>query len=135
MLRYRQKLVQMRTRAKNSLQALAFSAGSAGRAKLSSRGGRESLLHLPMSPAMARQREEWLSLVDELNARIKSLAVWLEQQARGDERVMRLQTHPGIGLLTSLALVHSLAPVTRARWQPEGGGLRRPGADGILLRG
>jgi transposase len=33
-LRYRHKLVQMRTRAKNSLQALAFSAGSAGRSKL-----------------------------------------------------------------------------------------------------
>lgn len=33
-LRYRHKLVQMRTRAKNCLQALAFSAGSAGRSRL-----------------------------------------------------------------------------------------------------
>jgi transposase len=39
--------------------------------------------------------------------------VWLEQQAQADERVLRLQTHPGIGLLTSLALVHSLEPVAR----------------------
>jgi len=39
LLRYRHKLVQMRTRAKNSLQALAFSAGSAGRSRLLSRGG------------------------------------------------------------------------------------------------
>lgn len=62
---------------------------------------------------MTRQREEWLSLVDELNRRIKSLDVWLEQEAKRDERVMRLQTHPGIGLLTSLALVHILEPVTR----------------------
>lgn len=37
LLRYRQKLVQMRTRAKNSLQALAFDAGSAGRSRLLSR--------------------------------------------------------------------------------------------------
>jgi transposase len=113
LLRYRHKLVQMRTRAKNSLQALAFSAGSAGRSKLLSREGRRRFLQLPMSGAMARQREEWLSLVDEFNARIKSLDAWLEQQAKRDERVMRLQTHPGIGLLTSLALVHSLEPVTR----------------------
>jgi transposase len=113
LLRYRHKLVQLRTRAKNSLQALAFSAGSAGRSKLLSREGRTQFLQLPMSGAMARQREEWLSLVDEFNARIKSLDAWLEQQAKRDERVMRLQTHPGIGLLTSLAVVHSLEPVTR----------------------
>ena len=113
LLRYRHKLVQMRTRAKNSLQALAFSAGSAGRSRLLSREGREQFLRLPMSEAMGRQRAEWLSLVDEFNARIKSLDVWLEQQARHDERVLRLQTHPGIGLLTSLALAHALEPVNR----------------------
>ena len=62
---------------------------------------------------MGRQRAEWLSLVDELNARVKSLDTWLEQKAKRDERVLRLQTHPGIGLLTSLALVHALEPVTR----------------------
>jgi transposase len=105
--------VQIRTRAKNSLQALAFSAGSSGRSRLLSRAGREQFLQLPMSEAMARQREEWLSLVDELNRRIKSLDGWLDERARRDERVMRLQTHPGIGLLTSLALVHALEPVSR----------------------
>jgi transposase len=113
LLRYRHKLVQMRTRAKNSLQALAFSAGSSGRSRLSSREGRERFLQLPMSEAMARQREEWLSLVDEFNARIKSLDAWLDERAKADERVLRLQTHPGIGLLTSLALVHALEPVSR----------------------
>jgi transposase len=112
-LRYRHKLVQMRTRAKNSLQALAFSAGSAGRAKLLSQKGRERFMQLPMSAAMARQREEWLSLVEEFNVRIKDVDQWLEQQARRDDRVLRLQMHPGIGLLTSLALAHSLEPVTR----------------------
>jgi transposase len=112
-LRYRHKLVQMRTRAQNSLQALAFSAGSAGRSKLLSRKGRERFMQLPMSAAMAHQREAWLSLVEGLNSRIKDVDQWLERQARTDERVLRLQTHPGIGLLTSLALVHSLEPITR----------------------
>lgn len=114
-LHYRHKLVQMRTRAKNSLQAIAFSAGSAGRSKLLSREGRERFLQLPMSEAMTRQREEWRTLVDEFTVRIKNLDAWLEQQARQDERVLRLRTHPGIGLLTSLALVHSLEPVSRFR--------------------
>jgi transposase len=41
LLRYRHKLVQMRTRVKNSLQALAYGAGSARRAPLLSRKGRE----------------------------------------------------------------------------------------------
>lgn len=113
LLRYRHKLVQMRTRAKNSLQALAFSAGCAGRSRLLSRAGREQFLRLEMSEAMGRQRAEWLSLVDEFNARIKGVDSWLGEQAERDERVLRLQTHPGIGLLTSLALVHGLEPVTR----------------------
>ncbi len=72
LLRHRHKLVQIRTRAKNGLQALAFSAGSSGRSRLLSRAGREQFLRLEMSEAMTRQREEWLSLVDDLNRRIKS---------------------------------------------------------------
>ena len=113
LLRYRHKLVQMRTRAKNSLQALAFSAGSAGRSRLLSRAGREQFLRLEMSESMARQRAEWLSLVDEFSARIKSLDSWLAERANRDERVLRLQTHPRVGLLTSLAVVHALEPVSR----------------------
>jgi transposase len=113
LLRYRHKLVQVRTRAKNSLRAVAFSAGSAGRSRLLSREGRRQFVQLPMSEAMSRQRDGWLSLIDDLNARLKELDAWLEQQARRDARVMRLQTHPGIGLLTSLALVHGLEPVSR----------------------
>jgi hypothetical protein len=53
-LRYRHKLVQMRTRAKNSLQALAYGAGSPRRAHLLSQRGRERLLQLPMGGAMSR---------------------------------------------------------------------------------
>jgi transposase len=113
LLRYRHKLVQLRTRAKNSLQALAYSAGSAKRAQLLSGKGRERLSQLPMSEAMDRQRCEWLSLVEEFDRRIKGVDEWLERQAQPDGRVERLRTHPGLGLLTSLALVHTLEPVAR----------------------
>lgn len=37
----------------------------------------------------------------------------LAELAAGDERVRRLRTHPGIGLLTGLALVHTPRPVSR----------------------
>ena len=88
LLRYRHRLVQMRTMIKNSLQALAFSAGSATRAALFSQKGRERLMHLPMSVAMDRQRTEWLSLLEQLDERIKNLDKWLDQQAQADERVL-----------------------------------------------
>jgi transposase len=113
LLRYRHRLVQMRTKCKNSLQALAFSAGSAKRASLLSQKGRERFLQLPMSAAMDRQRRGWLSFVEDFDKRIKELDCWLAEQARQDQRVLRLQTHPGVGLLTSLALAHSLEPVSR----------------------
>ena len=45
-LRHRHKLVQIRTRAKNGLQALAFSAGSSGRSRLLSREGHKQFLQL-----------------------------------------------------------------------------------------
>jgi transposase len=38
---------------------------------------------------------------------------WLKEQAKQDVRVQRLQTHPGVGLLTSLCLVHTLGDVSR----------------------
>lgn len=89
LLRYRHRLVQMRTRCKNSLRALAFSAGSAKRATLLSQKGRERFLQLPMSAAMDRQRGEWLSFVAKFDKRIKELDCWLSEQARRDERVLQ----------------------------------------------
>lgn len=45
--------------------------------------------------------------------RILSVERWLKRQAKGDERVQRVQTHPGVGLLTSLCLAHTLGNATR----------------------
>ena len=113
LLRYRHKLAQMRARAKNSLQALCYGAGSPRRAHLLSQRGRGRLLQLPMGAAMSRQRGGWLSLVEEFDRRIKGLDEWPGQRAEAGERVARLRTQPGIGLLTALALVHTLEPVSR----------------------
>jgi transposase len=112
-LRYRHRLVQLRTRAHNALQAIALGAGISLKSKLRTQAGKERLKQLPLGSALSRQREEWLSLIAELNTRIDRVEKELEPVAATDQRVGRVRTHPGIGLLTGLALVHTLCPVSR----------------------
>jgi len=117
MLRYRHKLVQMRTIIKNSLHALSIQSGLSLRARLFTGAGLDQLRSLTMSPVMQYQRDQWLVGLESLNQQIVAATNWLGEQAAGDERVERVRTHPGIGLLTGLALVHTLEPVTRFRNQ------------------
>jgi transposase len=112
-LRYRHKLVRLRTMVVNSLQALAINAGLSLRAKLLTRDGRQQLRGLSLSAISQQQRDELVSLADELTRRIGTVEQWLKAQAKPDVRVRRLQTHPGVGLLTSLCLVHTLGDVRR----------------------
>ena len=112
-LRYRHKLVKLRTMVANTLHALALNAGLSLRAKLLTKGGRKQLSALPLSAISQQQRNELLSLADELTRRIQLVEQWLAVQAARDGRVQRLQTHPGVGLLTSLCVVHTLGEVQR----------------------
>jgi len=117
MLRYRQKLIKIRTMGKNSLQALALQSGLAKRSHLFTKAGRQELCRATMSPAMQWQREQWFQLLEPLNERLVETMLWLKQQSCDDPRIKLLRTHPGIGLLTSLCVVHSLWPVRRFRNQ------------------
>ena len=112
-LRYRHRLVQLRTKARNHLHALALSAGLSMKAKLLSQAGREKLQSLPLTETQQQQRDEWLALVDHLNPVIKRVDKELPALIEPDPRVQRVLTHPGIGPLTALALVHTLGPVER----------------------
>ena len=112
-LRYRHKLVKLRTMVVNTLHALAINCGLSLRAKLLTKGGRQQLSTLQLSAISQQQRDELLSLADELTRRIQTVELWLQTQAKSDARVQRLQTHPGVGLLTSLCLVHTLGDLTR----------------------
>jgi transposase len=115
MLRFRQKLIKIRTMSKNSLQALALQAGVAKRSGLFTRQGKQELAAALMSPAMQWQQEHWLQLLQPLDQQVLEAMVWLKAQSKDDVCIARLRTHPGIGLLTSLCLVHTLQPVTRFR--------------------
>jgi len=117
MLRYRQKLIKIRTISKNSLQALALQSGLARRSQLFTRAGQQELRTAAMSPAMQWQREQWLQLLEPLNQRLVETMLWLKQQSQDDARIKLLRTHPGIGFLTSLCVVHTLWPVSRFRNQ------------------
>ncbi len=115
LLRYRHRLVRMRTMVKNSLQTVALSHRLRLRAQLFSTAGRERLQALPVLGAHALQRQQSLVLLETLEEQIRALNKELTARAEGDTRVARLRTHPGVGLLTSLVVVHSLDPVSRFR--------------------
>jgi transposase len=83
------------------------------KSKLRTKRGRAKLNDLPLSPVMSQQRSGWLEMIAEVEKRIAQVEAELEKAATGEERVRRLRTHPGIGLLTGLALIHTLCPVTR----------------------
>jgi transposase len=112
-LRYRHRLVKMRTMAANWLKAIGIGAGVTERTRLATAKGRRKLEAVELSAVLSQQRKIWLELIDDLTKKIDAVEGRLEEQAKADERVERLRTHPGIGLLTGLALVHTLEPVER----------------------
>ena len=112
-LRYRHKLVKVRTIAKNSVHAIGINAGLPLRGRLLTQAGIEQLQAAPLSPVLSQQRDEWLALIKLMNKQIGTVEESLEQRAKDDAAVARLRTHPGIGLLTALALRYTLEPVAR----------------------
>jgi transposase len=115
MLRYRQKLIKLRTMTKNSLQAIALQAGLAKGKQLFTAGGQEQFQAAAMSPVLQWQREHWFELLKPFNQQLLETMVWFKAQSKDDVNIQRLRTHPGIGLLTSLCLLHTLQPVSRFR--------------------
>jgi transposase len=117
MLRYRQKLIKMRTMTKNSLQAIALQAGLAKGPRLFSTAGQEEFRKAAMSPVLQWQRDHWCELIKPLNQQLLETMVWFKAQSQDEVQVKRLRTHPGIGLLNALCLHHTLQPVSRFRNQ------------------
>lgn len=107
-LRYRQRLVKMRTMVVNSLLFMASSRGLSLRTQLKSRRGLERLQQLTLPQPLTAQRDELCQLLLELKTRVDKVEDWLAAKAESDVRVKRLRTHYGIGPLTGLCLVHTL---------------------------
>ncbi len=105
LLWHRHRLVQMRTRIMNQLQALAMNEGKRWKKKLFSAKGRAQLEKFPLAPWASRRRKDLLELLDRLNPTIAELTAAVEQEAQRRPEVLRLMTHPGVDPLTALAFV------------------------------
>jgi transposase len=113
LLWHRHRLVQMRTRIMNQLQALAMNEGQRRKKKLWSEAGRAQLEKLPLAPWAARRRKDLLELLDRMNPSIEELSAAIEREARKWPEALRLMTHPGVGPLTALAFVLIIGTVER----------------------
>src|SRR5882757_7790389 len=102
---HRHRLVQMRTRAMNQIQAAAMNEEVRRKKTLWSKPGRRQLEALPLALWAPRRRQDLLELVDRLNTTINELTAAAEQEARKRPEVLRLMTHPGVGPITALAFV------------------------------
>jgi transposase len=113
LVEHRHQLVELRTRAKNGLQAMALSYGLRRRGRLWSERGQEELKKLPLREGMARRREDLLRLLEQLHAWIQELDQRLDEEVARREDAQRLMTHPGVGPQTALATVLVLGPAER----------------------
>ncbi len=113
LLRYRHRLVRIRTVVKNGLQAVALNHQLQLGFRLFTPRGQQRFAALPLGRAYALQRQQAQVLLATLQAQIAAVEEELQRRAEADPRVVRLRTHPGVGRLTALAVVHTLEPVTR----------------------
>jgi transposase len=115
LLWHRHRLVQMRTRIMNQLQALAMNEGKRWKKKLFSEQGRAQLEKLPLALWASRRRQDLLELLDRLNPTIAESTAAVEQEAKKRPEVLKLMTHPGVGALTALAFVLIIGTPERFR--------------------
>ena len=113
LIEHRHQLVQLRTRVKNGLQAVALNYRLARRAKLWTARGRKELAALPLREGMARRRSDLLPLLAQLDHWIEELDQRLEREAEQRTAARLLMIHPGVGPLTALGTVLILGPVER----------------------
>src|ERR1700689_655405 len=82
LLWHRHRMVQMRTRIMNQLQALAMNEGQRRKKKLWNEQGRAQLERLPLARWASRRREDLLELLDRMNPTIEELTQAIEREAR-----------------------------------------------------
>jgi len=115
LLWHRHRLLQMRTRIMNQLQAVALNEGLRCKKRLWRERGRQQLETFQLAPWASRRRRDLLELLDRLNPTITDLSQALEQEVEKYPAAQRLMTHPGVGALTALAFVLIIGEPERFR--------------------
>jgi len=105
LLWHRHRMVQMRTRIMNQLQAVALNEGLRWKKKLWGKPGRQQLESFQLAPWASRRRRDLLELLDRLNPTIAELTQMVGKEVEKYPAAQRLMTHPGVGALTALAFV------------------------------
>jgi transposase len=113
LLIHRYKLVTLRVRVKNELQHLAINQGMQKGRSLWSREGQKRLLELPLAFWAGTRRQDLLELLEKLNQQITALDQAVKKAAEENEKARLLMTQPGVGPITSLALVLTIGDATR----------------------
>jgi transposase len=105
LLWHRHRLVQMQTRLRNQIHAVALNEGFRLKKRLWRPKGRAQLESLVLTPWASRRRQDLLRLLDQVDATVADLTAAIEKEAEKRPEVVRLMTHPGVGALTALAFV------------------------------
>lgn len=104
LLLHRCRLVQLRTRVQNQLDAVAKNQGLLLQRGWSGKR-RQAVEALPLSGWGGERRKDLLALLDEFNRRIKPLDEAVKKAAGEDSDARCLMTHPGVGPIVALAYV------------------------------
>lgn len=112
---HRHRLVQMRTRVKNQLRAVALNEGMGRKPGLWSKQGQEQFRKLELPAWTAQRRQDNLELLAELEKRTAPLDQAVAQEAARRPEVVRLMSHPGVGAVTALAFVLTIGDPGRFR--------------------
>src|SRR5437868_2835003 len=115
LLWHRHRLVQMRTRIMNQLQAVAMNEGVRRKKGLWGKQGRAQLESFLLAPWATRRRQDLLELLDRLKPIITDLNTAVQEEAERQPEARRLMTHPGVGPTTALAFVLILGTPQRFR--------------------
>src|SRR5437773_10653554 len=105
LLWHRHRMVQVRTRIMNQLQALALNEGLRCKKRLWREHGRRQLESVPLAPWASRRRRDLLELVDRLNPTFGGLSPVIEQGAEKGAEAPRLRTRPVVCPLPARAFV------------------------------
>lgn len=114
----RHSFVGQRTRLLNQLQAFARQKGL-DKFRMRNTAAQQILLASAENDHERLLVDARFQLVAELNRQIKHLEAELEKTVGQDERAKLLVTHPGVGNLTALCLVHTLGDVNRFKTKEE----------------
>ena len=104
LLLHRCRLVQLRTRVKNQLDAIAKNEGLLS-PRVWRQKRRQQVEILPLTGWYAERRKDLLALLDEFDQRIQPLDEAVRKAAAENADAQKLMTHPGVGPIVALSYV------------------------------